>query len=118
MFLIKKECDIIKPLYVSMSHGRLFRIASEWQKKKKTIWRVWSGMRKTWKMRAAALLLTWGVYYGNAKYLGTNDVKYILIRGAVRDESVTSSGSEEFPNNIWGYGRLNLINSFLELRVT
>lgn len=41
-----------------MSHGRLFRIASEWQKKKKTIWRVWSGMRKTWKMRAAALLLT------------------------------------------------------------
>ena len=35
MFLIKKECDIIKPLYVSMSHGRLFRIASEWQKKKK-----------------------------------------------------------------------------------
>ena len=67
---------------------------------------------------AAALLLTWGVYYGNAKYLGTNDVKYILIRGAVRDESVTSSGSEEFPNNIWGYGRLNLINSFLELRVT
>ena len=69
-------------------------------------------------MRAAALLLTWGGYYGNAKYLGTNDVKYILIRGAVRDESVTSSGSEEFPNNIWGYGRLNLINSFLELRVT
>lgn len=45
-------------------------------------------------------------------------MKYILIRGAVRDESVTSSGSEEFPNNIWGYGRLNLINSFLELRVT
>ena len=41
-----------------MSHGRLFRIASEWQKKKKTIWRVWSGMRKTWKMRAVALLLT------------------------------------------------------------
>ena len=41
-----------------MSHGRLFRIASEWQKKKKTIWRVWSGMRKTWKMRVAALLLT------------------------------------------------------------
>ena len=67
---------------------------------------------------AAALLLTWGVYYGNARFLGTSDVKYILIRGAVRDESVLSESSQDYPNNVWGYGKMSLINSFLELRIT
>lgn len=61
---------------------------------------------------AAALLLTWGVYYGNAPYMQTSDVKYILIRGAARD------GGMEYPNNILGYGKMNLINSFVQLRVT
>ena len=55
--LNKGKCDIIKPLYVSMSHGRLFRIASEWQKKRKQFG-GFERYEKTWKMRVAALLLT------------------------------------------------------------
>lgn len=61
---------------------------------------------------AAALLLTWGVYYGNLPQMGTGDVKYILIRGATR------ATSENYPNRINGYGNLNLIESFNQLRVT
>lgn len=61
---------------------------------------------------AAALLLTWGVYYGNAPLMGTSDVKYILIRGAVRDNAIT------YPNNIWGYGKMDLMNSLVQMRVT
>lgn len=45
---------------------------------------------------AAALLLTWGVYYGNLPYMGTSEVKSILIRGAVRDDNMV------YPNNIYG----------------
>ena len=61
---------------------------------------------------AAALLLTWGVYYDNLPLIGTSDVKYILIRGASRENAA------EYPDNVSGYGKLDLINSFLELRVT
>lgn len=61
---------------------------------------------------AAALLLTWGVYYNNLPVMGTSDVKYILIRGAVRNST------REYPNRINGYGFMNLIDSFLQLRVT
>lgn len=61
---------------------------------------------------AAALLLTWGVIYNNLPLMETSDVKYILIRGAQRDASA------EYPNNISGYGKINLLNSFLQLRIT
>ncbi len=61
---------------------------------------------------AAALLMTWGVYYGNAPLMKTSDVKYILIRGAIRDENMS------YPNNILGYGKMNLINSFVQMRIT
>lgn len=61
---------------------------------------------------AAALLLTWGVYYENAPLMGTSDVKYILIRGAVRDSAIA------YPNNIWGYGKIDLMNSLVQMRVT
>lgn len=61
---------------------------------------------------AAALLLTWGVYFDNERLLGTSGVKYIFVRGAMRENN------RQYPNNISGYGRLNLINSFYELRET
>lgn len=61
---------------------------------------------------ASALLLTWGVYYNNMPYMGTSDVKHILIRGAERNIN------EVYPNRISGYGRINLINSITQLRVT
>jgi len=67
---------------------------------------------------ASALLLTWGVYYGNEVLLGNNEVKYILIRGAIRGTSLSVDTFVEYPNPVSGYGKMNLFNSFIQLRVT
>ena len=54
---------------------------------------------------AAALLLQWAILNGNLVELNTRIARGILIRGARRMENVV------YPNNIEGYGRLDLINS-------
>ncbi len=56
-----------------------------------------------------ALLLEWGVVNGNLKRLNTSVIKNILIKGCVRADI------EEYPNNVQGFGVLNLENSFGEL---
>ena len=38
-------------------------------------------------------------------------IKTILIRGATRDTD------RQYPDNVWGYGKLNVIESFLQLRL-
>ena len=58
---------------------------------------------------AAALLLTWGVTDGNLPYMGTNEVKSVLIRGAKRENSTV------YPNNIYGYGKMDVIEAFNKL---
>lgn len=60
---------------------------------------------------AAALLLTWGVTDGNLPYMGTNEVKSVLIRGAKRENSTV------YPNNIYGYGKMDVIEAFNKLRI-
>lgn len=60
---------------------------------------------------AAALFLTWGVYYGNDILMTNSKIKTILIRGATRDTD------RRYPDNVWGYGKLNVIESFLQLRL-
>lgn len=55
---------------------------------------------------AAALLLEWGVVRGNRPTMGTQEIKQLLIRGARRNPN------ELYPNRSWGYGALNLYNSF------
>ena len=59
---------------------------------------------------AAALLLTWGVTDGNLPYMGTNEVKSVLIRGAKRENNTM------YPNNIYGYGKMDVIEAFYKLR--
>lgn len=59
---------------------------------------------------AAALLLTWGVTDGNLPYMGTNEVKSVLIRGAKCENSTV------YPNNIYGYGKMDVIEAFNKLR--
>ena len=59
---------------------------------------------------AAALLLTWGVTDGNLPYMGTNEVKLVLIRGAKRENNTV------YPNNIYGYGKMDVIEAFYKLR--
>lgn len=59
---------------------------------------------------AAAILLTWGVTDGNLPYMGTNEVKSVLIRGAKRENNTV------YPNNIYGYGKMDVIEAFYKLR--
>ncbi len=56
---------------------------------------------------AAALLLQWGIIRGNDYSINTATVKSMLIRGA---EAVDVK--EIYPNNLWGFGLLNLYSTF------
>ncbi len=59
---------------------------------------------------AAALLLEWGILQRNMPTINGDLIKSLLISGCTRDPSMT------YPNIQWGYGKLNLYNSFLSLR--
>ena len=59
---------------------------------------------------AAAILLSWSAYTPSAPRINTSIAKAFLIRGADRKASV------EYPSREWGYGTLNLYNSFLSMR--
>ncbi|NLK22389.1 MAG: S8 family peptidase [Epulopiscium sp.] len=59
---------------------------------------------------AAALLLEWGIIKGNDTTLTTRKVRTYLIRGATRRES------RRYPDTSWGYGELNLLNTFQFIR--
>jgi subtilisin family serine protease len=58
----------------------------------------------------AAMLLEWGISRGNYPQLDTVEIRNILIRGAKRDPNLT------YPNKEWGFGILDLYNSFLSFR--
>ncbi|WP_170311496.1 S8 family peptidase [Vallitalea okinawensis] len=55
---------------------------------------------------ACALLLQWGVIQNNLPSMDTVIAKTFLIRGAYRRPAI------EYPNREWGYGELDLINTF------
>lgn len=55
---------------------------------------------------ACALLLQWGVVLGNDKKMNTYHAKTYLIKGCDRDPQLT------YPNTKWGYGRMNLMQTF------
>lgn len=59
---------------------------------------------------AAALVLEWGLLRGNAPTMNSVEVKNLLIRGCMRDLERT------YPNVEWGYGKLNIYQSFINLR--
>ncbi|MDR1093035.1 MAG: S8 family peptidase [Clostridiales bacterium] len=61
---------------------------------------------------ACALMLEWGILKRNEISLNTYLIKANLIRGCDRDRDLV------YPNNQWGYGRLNLYNTFYLLRGT
>jgi hypothetical protein len=61
---------------------------------------------------ACALLLQWGIVERNEPYADTYLARAYLIRGCDRDPGMT------YPNPRWGYGRLNLWNTFNLLRQT
>lgn len=59
---------------------------------------------------ACALLLQWGVVEGNDPSMSTYQAKAFIIRGCDREKTLT------YPNTQWGYGKLNLINTFNLMR--
>ncbi|TCK98065.1 subtilase family protein [Natranaerovirga hydrolytica] len=59
---------------------------------------------------AAALLLEWGIVLGNNPRMSTRAVKQSLVRGADRRLEY------DYPDDRWGYGKLNLFRSFEILR--
>jgi subtilisin family serine protease len=58
----------------------------------------------------AALIYEWGVIRGNLPAMSTIELKNLIIRGARRDIDI------EYPNRDWGYGILDVFNTFDALR--
>ncbi len=58
---------------------------------------------------AAALLLEWGIVDGNQKDLNTQRIRALLISGARRRLGIN------YPNNQYGYGELDLLNTFTQM---
>lgn len=58
----------------------------------------------------AAMFLEWGVVRGNYTQLDSVEINKLLIRGAKRDPNLT------YPNKAWGYGILDVYNTFNQLR--
>ncbi len=59
----------------------------------------------------AAIILEWSIVKGNQPRMDTLELKNYLIRGAVRNPILT------YPNRDWGYGILDVFNSFNALRI-
>ena len=59
---------------------------------------------------AAANLYSWAYVQGNAPDITNSGIKAYLLRGADR------SGPYVYPNREWGYGTLDLYQSFLSVR--
>lgn len=59
---------------------------------------------------AAALLLEWNVYYLGERNISSIQIKNLLILGTTRDVGVV------YPNRSWGYGKLDLFNTFENIR--
>ncbi|SET65224.1 S8 family peptidase [Lacrimispora sphenoides] len=58
---------------------------------------------------AIAMILEWGISRGNYTSMTGYDINRLIIRGARRE------GANVFPNNIWGYGQLDVNNLFRRL---
>ena len=57
-----------------------------------------------------ALLLQWGIREGNDPAMGTYQIRAYLIRGCLRRADMS------YPNNQWGYGSLQLMQTFHLMR--
>ena len=60
----------------------------------------------------SALIFEWGIVQNNSPRISTINVRQFLISGANR------TAGEEYPNNIFGYGTINLYESFNSIRLT
>jgi hypothetical protein len=61
---------------------------------------------------ACALMLQWGIVQGNDTSLSTYQIRAYLIRGCRRSPMMP------YPNTQWGYGALDLVQTFNFMRET
>lgn len=59
----------------------------------------------------AALVLEWGLIKENAPYISTAEIRHFFIQGAVRKDYLA------YPNVSFGWGTVDLLNSFQRLRL-
>jgi len=59
---------------------------------------------------ASALLMQWGIVLRNDIAMSTYQIRAYLVRGCDRNESMS------YPNTQWGYGALNLLETFRMMR--
>lgn len=59
---------------------------------------------------AVANLYSWGFVQGHYPQINNSSIKAFLTRGASRNPNFT------YPNREWGYGTLNLYDSYVSLR--
>ncbi|WP_246213142.1 S8 family peptidase [Aminipila butyrica] len=59
---------------------------------------------------ASALMMQWGIVEGNDPGFNTPTIRTYLIRGCRRSENI------QYPNVQWGYGTLNLMQTFIAMR--
>lgn len=59
---------------------------------------------------AAALIMEWVVYHLQQKAIDSTQVRNLLVLGTQKRQN------EEYPNREWGYGSLNVYNTFETLR--
>ncbi len=60
----------------------------------------------------AAMLFEWGIVQENYSSIGSVQIQRFLLRGVETQSSYT------YPNNVWGYGTINIYNTFLSLSST
>lgn len=58
---------------------------------------------------AAAMLMEWGIIQGYLKSMDGDMIRVLLGTGCKREEGV------KYPNTRWGYGKLNLLRTFLSI---
>lgn len=58
-----------------------------------------------------AMLLEWAIVRGNYPYITGYDINRLIARGSIK------SPTETYPNNIWGYGQINIDELFNKLTI-
>lgn len=74
--------------------------------------RTGSSMAAALTAGCVAQFMEWSIVEGYAPYVGSRSIKSLFIRGAVRENNVT------YPDERWGYGKLNISGTFEALART
>ncbi|MGO5053506.1 S8 family peptidase [Lachnospiraceae bacterium LCP25S3_G4] len=69
-----------------------------------------TGAAAAYASGVVAMLLEWAITRGNYTSISGIEINNLLIRGANREKGIS------YPNNMWGYGKINIDGLFQKLR--